>query len=107
MKRPDEQPSTAAPGKWPDEGWAKKYPALCEFLGDDRWDDGTPREVATLGLKTEDMRIVASLNDHSSARSLYRSGETVEGALRALDKACVDPGADWRAWKGGHKSRRK
>jgi len=107
MRRPEEVPTTQPPGKMPDESWVKAYPILSEQLGDDRWDDGTPREVSTLGLKVEDGRIVASLNDKECKRSLYRSGETVKGALVALEKALSDPGADWRPWSGKGKAKGK
>lgn len=107
MRRPDEVPSTQPRGKWPDEGWAKKYPLLCEHIGDDSWEDGTPREASTLGVKGEDGRVVVSLNDREAKRSLYRSGESVQEALLALEKALGGTGADWRSWNGGRGKGRK
>jgi len=108
MKRPDEPASgSTGEGKWPDEVWVKKYPVLCEHLGDERWEDGTPREPSTLGIKSEEGRIVVSVNDKELNRSLYRSGGTVDEALKAIEKAIIDPKADWRYWsgKGGRKKK--
>lgn len=103
MRRPDETPSDQPAGKWPDGDWAKKLPLLSEHLGDTTWEDGAPRELSTLTVKCEDGRIVVALNDREGHRSLYRSGETVNDALKALEKAVGDPGADWRAWHQGQK----
>ncbi len=103
MKRPNEKPTTRPPGTWPDESWIEKYPILCEWLGDTTWDDGKPREPSQLGLKCEDGRIVLSVNDKEMKQSLYRSGESVDEALGAIEKALIDPGADWRPWYGQKK----
>jgi hypothetical protein len=102
MKRPD--PATAeapgGPAQFPDDRWVKSMPLLCEYLASDAWDDGKPREQSTVSIKCQDGRVLAVLNDLEMRRSLYVSAETVEGALKALEKHLGSSLADWRAWKG-------
>ena len=107
MKRPNEIPTTRPEGTWPDEKWIETYPTICEHLGDATWDDGKPRTPSTISLSCQEGRIVVALNDKEMHKSLYRSGESVEEALRAIEKALVDPGADWRAWYGNKKKDKK
>jgi len=84
-----------------DEGFAKKYPTILEYLTTTKWDDGTAREASKLSLFIEDGVFKVAVNDVDLKRSLYTSGETLEGALRATEKALQMPEADWRAWNKG------
>jgi len=99
-------PKQAERGEWPDEAFKKKYPALCEYMSDDKWEDGSPRKVSSVSLKFQDGLVLATLNDQDGNRGLYRAAPSVHEALTALDKAAIDPGADWRAWNGNTKKKR-
>lgn len=98
MKRP-EAAAAAESGVFPDPAFAKIHPTLAEYLGDDRWEDGSARERSSLQLKVQDGVILAVLQDHELSRGLYVVGESVTAALRALEKHAGGPGADWRSWK--------
>lgn len=105
MKKP-EVVAKAAEGGCPDPAFTKLYPTLAEYIGDDRWEDGTPRERSSLQVKVQDGMILAVLQDHDLSRGLYVVGESVTEALRSLEKHAKDPAADWRAWKA-YKGKRK
>ena len=106
MKRPEPIPEgDPSSTSFPDATWAKSMPHVCEYLHDDRWEDGKPREVSTIVIKEEDGRVVVALNDKDLSRSLYRSGETVAEALKALEKALATQSADWRKWFSGPKKK--
>lgn len=98
MKRPDVV-QRAAEGGFPDPAFAKQFPTLAEYLGDDRWEDGQPRDLSSIQLKVQDGMVLAVLQDHELSRGLYVVGDSVQAALKALEKHASSPTADWRAWK--------
>jgi len=104
MKRPDVPVNgQSTPISVSDPKFAAAYPMLTEHLADTTWDDGSTRVPSTITLFLEDGLVKLALNDRDSERSLYRSGETLQEALRAIEKALSSSGADWRAWKGRRK----
>lgn len=89
----------------PDD-FAKKHPALWEYLTVDSYDDGTAREVATLLLFTEDGLFKACLNDRATSRTCWMSATTVGGLLGLLEEALQGDNAEWRTKReGGPKKR--
>ena len=100
-KRTVEASPGGAKAPFPDEGWVKRYPTLCEYLSHLEYDDGSKRELSTLTVKEQDGRVLLSLNDRDTDSTAYISGENVGAALAALEKALVAGNADWRKWKGG------
>lgn len=106
MKKPEENSKPVEHGMFPDERWVKKYPATCAYMADLTWDDGSPRDVATLTLRVEDGRLVLCLNDKEMQQTLYRSGGTIEEGLAALEKALTLGPADWRSWGGKGKKKK-
>jgi len=102
MKKPNDVGVEKAGKKIPsDEGFGKKYPTLLEYLSTTKWDDGTPRDASKLSIFIEDGLFKCAVNDTDLKRSLYVSGDTLEGALRAAEKALQSPEADWRVWNKG------
>lgn len=101
----DDTPSSGKPGEFPDEKWSKGLPTIVEYMTQDKWGDGKERELSGVTVKYQDGLILIVLNDVAQRRSLYVSANSVEGALKALEKAVSGPGADWRAWSG--KGRKK
>jgi hypothetical protein len=97
-----ESEAARAPGWSP---FAKDYPALWEYLSAVSWEDGTSRETSTVLLFTEDGRVKACLHDRAEARSLWSSGEGVEGALGALEHALETGQAEWRRSRSGVRGR--
>lgn len=85
---------------WPDEKWLKAMPVLCEYLTQETYEDGTSRELSKLSVFYQDGLVSVALNDTDQRASLYRSGESVEAALRALEKALTSSQPDWRSWQG-------
>lgn len=100
MKRP-EVVSASENGTFPDASFAKAHPTLSEYMSEDRWDDGKPRERSTVQLKLQDGAILATLQDHDLQRGLYVVGASVAEALKSLEKHAASPTADWRMWKRG------
>lgn len=80
-------------------GWERTYPTLFEYLTLYRWEDGQPRQTATLLIFFEDGAWKACLNDREHARSAWAAGGTPLGALQALEEAVCDDTVDWRRRK--------
>lgn len=77
--------------------WAKPCPALCEFLTQTRWEDGTVRATGTFLMLAEDGVWKGSLHDRDAQRSCWLSGKTPTDLLSAVEKVCLTGEADWRA----------
>lgn len=87
----------------PEKSLLGRSPAIWEYLTQARWEDGKPRELSKVTAQVEDGVVKVALVDTALERSLWRSGETLEDALRALEKALAEDKADWRRWWKGKK----
>lgn len=76
------------------------YPALWEYLTLAAWDDGKPRQTATLTVFCEEGVVKLCLNDRDQDRSGWVSAATVETALERLDADLREDEVDWRRPKG-------
>jgi hypothetical protein len=84
-------------GKDPvDPTWAKKRPALHEFISEITSASGTAMKAATLMLFAEDSSFKVVLHDRQGECNLWCTGETIEGLLDALEKRLVSGTAEWR-----------
>lgn len=79
-------------------GVMTKLPIIWEYLCAAQYEDGTKRVPATLSVFVEDRVVKVALNDRDAERSLYLSGETLEEALKALEKHLGHDKPDWRRW---------
>lgn len=71
-------------------------PAIWEYLTCEQWEDGTPRQTATVTVFWEDSRVKLCLNDRFAGRSLWVSGESLIAALDALEGQLEAGTGDWR-----------
>lgn len=90
---------------WPDEAFAKKYPQLVMWLTDDRWEDGTARELSSLSVKYQEGTVLMALNDQDGKRTLYKAAGSVAEGFQAVEKALQTGAAEWRAWN--HRTKKK
>lgn len=104
MKRPLES-SKGPKGKWacPDPSWGKRFPTIAEYMCDGFWEDGKPREVASLTVRFDGNGATVSLSDHAMQRSSFTTGDGVEAALVLLEEALQSGRNIWRPWKAGKK----
>lgn len=107
MKKPTRPAKPEVIDQWPDGRWLDRFPLLCEHISDATWEDGSPREVSTLVIRGQDSMVMVAVNDREAKQSLYRSGNSVEEALTALEAALEGTAPDWRPWsgKGGAKGK--
>lgn len=111
-----QRPAGGSPGMAiaPCEGtreFLDNFPALGEYLTAEQWPDKSPRERSSLNLVVEDGMIKGCLNDKACSQSLWRSGESLQDLLLALEEALQSGRADWRRWRnlpagGGSKKNR-
>lgn len=110
MRRPDRANASSDDSDKPDIGiLLHEYPQLYEYLTESKWDDGKPRERATLLVIAEGCRFKLWLNDKALGRSCWVSGATLEDALLSLDTGLAGDSLEWRRasqghWKGKGKS---
>lgn len=102
-----------AKGRWAagDSELEKKFPALTEFLCEQKDEEGHPRVTSTILLSAEDGLWKVCLTDRCQVGGkfdykLWRSAPTLFGAFAACEKALVEATADWRKfpkWTKGDK----
>lgn len=85
--------------------FSAQYPALTEYLTADRDDEGKARETATLMVNITDGRFNVGLHDRQDHSWLWKSSNSLSGALTALEMAIQDGTGDWRKTKGKNSKR--
>lgn len=75
------------------------FPTLWDYMTQDRWDDGTPRETSSLLIFAQDGMLKAMLRDRENGQCLWTAGVSVATVMFQLDTALNDPNADWKADK--------
>jgi len=89
-----------------DQEWDARWPVICEHLGHDFWDDGSPRELSTLTVSSDGGLCKVALNDLAGRRSAYATAGSFVGAMDSLEAALAEERVSWRAWhKSGGKGR--
>lgn len=80
----------------PDDDLLSPYPGVCDFLGQDQWEDGSPRVTGSLTLFLDDGRLKACVSDKDGHRILFVTGSTLAAILDAVEVAVVSGEGDWR-----------
>jgi hypothetical protein len=83
-----------------DAAFAKKYPALAEFLSAEEWGPGEPRERGTLTLFFEQGAFKACVSDRDANMSAFVAKSAFLGLLEAVEKGLQGDSLDWRGQKG-------
>jgi len=97
IRKPDPVALGVDAGAAAADGWMQGlFPTLWGYLSDLRYEDGSPRQTATLMLLAEQGVVKACLNDRDNDRSVWVSGRGVEEALSVLEAALLAGRAEWR-----------
>jgi len=72
------------------------HSAIWEMMTCDKWDDGTPRERATLLVLCDGGILKLWLNDRALSRAAWISGDSLEAAMEALDHGIAEDSLPWR-----------
>lgn len=91
----------------PSGGLLVKCPILVEYLSAGAYEDGTVRQTSTITVFVEGRGVKLALNDRDMRRGLYVTGDTLEDALKALEKHVGLDRPDWRRWPAEEKSRKR
>lgn len=79
-----------------DPGWMSDYPAVHEYVTSGTNEDGTLRRTSTLTVFAEGGSWKVYLNERDAGASLCASGDTVAGALGALEVMLESECPPWR-----------
>lgn len=88
-------PSAATGVKASDPAMEKRMPTLHAFMTETK-EDGKDRSPSSLVVFTEDGQWKACLTEKDANLKLWRSADTFEKVLQALEKALSSGQADWR-----------
>jgi len=72
------------------------YPHLWAMLTDDKWDDGTRRQRASLLILCDGGLFKLWLNDRDLGRSAWSTGQSPEEAFTELEEGLADDALSWR-----------
>ena len=89
-----------------DNEFLTMYPNLFHYLVDERWDDGSPREKATLLLFVDAGRLKGMLNDKAMRRIAWLSSTSLAGLLGSFESGLETGALEWRADKHQGRGRR-
>lgn len=96
----NEKPVKAGAGPGPaclaDPAFERGLPALWEYLTLRSYDDGSPRQAATLLVFVEDGTWKACLSDREAQRSAWAAAGTFQGVLAALEASLATGTVQWR-----------
>lgn len=79
-----------------DPTFAGDYPLLWSYLTQNKWEDGTARQTASLLVFSDDGVLKGMLRDREAGLCLWVAGATVSGLFEAIEGSLGDPRADWR-----------
>lgn len=94
VRRPDGPLGSG--GAAADPLWVQEYPALHEYLTAGTGPDGAVRRTSTITFFTEHGSWKCFLNERDAGASLCASGDSVAGALSALEVMLEQEAVPWR-----------
>lgn len=86
---------------------SSRFESLSAYLFDLTWDDGSPRQLATLLLFSEEGRVKLFLKDRALKRGAWVTGSSLTQALESLDAQLAEDTADWKKLKEWEKGKWK
>jgi len=104
------QAAGAAGSGGPGVADAKTWPTLIEYLTTTKYPDGQDRVPSSLVVLADSHGWKGCLSDKDNGRSLWKTADTLEGLLLALEEAAMsDDPSHWRQsadakWKGKKRS---
>lgn len=87
--------------------WGVLYPSLLEWLTEDRYEDGSARQTATLLVFAEQGTWKACFADRDNDRNTFVSANTPEGCLGVLEERLKANAVEWKPRGGTKPVRRK
>lgn len=102
------KPASNGPGNAPclDDAFAKKYPALTEFLTVSVLPDGQLRQPSSLTLFCEESVFKLCLSERDRGLTLWATGDTLLDALKQLEGRLASPKPEWRKGRSKGQQRR-
>jgi len=94
--KPPKGPASLAAIPPQDDAFLKALPLTHDFMTMLSYEDGTPRQLATLTVFVDDGSWKVWLNDRDNQRSLCVSGQGFQEALRMLEAALGSERPSWR-----------
>lgn len=98
-KLPPKDAGTAGAAMPTDERFAKKYPALFEFMTAVCYPDGQVRTPSSLLVFAEEGQFKMCLSERDRELALWGTGGTFEEALQVLERRLASDRPDWRRSK--------
>lgn len=86
--------------------WAKAFPTLVEFLTEERWEDGAPRETGTVTIMADGGMWKCSIRDRAQGFYAFLSGKTPGDLLAGLERHLLGDSLDWRVDQAQGKRKR-
>ena len=87
-------------------GVFQEAPTVWEFLSVELV-DGKARQRSTLSVWVSDGQLTLCLNERDSGMSLYAGGDTLEEAVRTLERRLTSDSPEWRKGYTGSSKKKK
>ena len=79
-----------------DKPFRIKFPRTWDYLTQDKWEDGSPRQLATVSIFPDGGMFKIMLKDANFGLLLFASADNLTDLWASLEARLIDPGADWR-----------
>lgn len=96
VKRPELQPGMVGAEKPLVGAFLSDYPTVWSYLTESKWDDGKPRERATILIVCDGGVAKLWLGDNANKRTCWTTGESLEQAFTLLEDSLAHNSASWR-----------
>lgn len=94
--KPPSKPNGGDPSAPLPDDDRRNWPYLIEYLTLTKYDDGTPRETATMTVFVHDGTLKVSLNDRAQGRVGFMTVRCLEAVLSDLEAKLRSDDMDWR-----------
>jgi len=96
MQKPDTRNGTIGGDKPLTGAFMADFPLTWSYLTDDKWDDGTRRQRATLLIIADGGTVKVWMGDKACQRSAWVTGESLEQAFTILEEQLGTNAVAWR-----------
>jgi len=104
MKKPEKRAATTGTKmSFLDAAFAERWPTVTDWLTTVRWDDGSTRRASSYKVFVDDGALKVAFHDADEDRTLFVTGDSVEGALDALEMVLKEGNGVWKRWPSSKK----
>lgn len=89
-----------------DPGFKSEFPEIHDYMTVEEYEDGSPRQTASLIIFYDAGALKACFNDRDTSRVVFATGGSFSGLLASLEAMLASGEVEWRQSVSGDRKRR-